>query len=538
MEESTNVTNQTEGATQTEGSQPDNTPMTPPPADSNAGPVPGMNQQMEPQQKSKGTMTAIIIVCALIVVLAIAAVIVALSLFSSPKSKVFKAVAVTMADTDTSFAEYLGIEELTKLTTQGAYSSELELMLESIEDGSMTDYSMASGIGLNAQNSMDYDAKKLTSDIKLLYNGANLLEMNIFGDDTIVGVAMPGIYEGALAVNMETFMHDYNELWRREFGETVFVEEHDLNIFEVQPDADSFSEAYAEDLKNIYEVIEVTKTDERRTVNVKGKEQECVGYEVIVPQQAAEVLALDMIDYVKTISMSTEEDSIQELEETLLEQIDKDITYMIYLDKSGRMVAMEFEYALEYDEEEKNCRADMEWAGTDHLWNDFKIDIACEDVETGEIITLNVWHTLDKENEEIRRTLNADMGRTVNDSSNAVNLVYKSSVDTTQGNTRAMITFEEDEEELLKMDMQGAFSDVKAGEQYRFHMDSLDLSMSEYTFSLSGSYALGDLKEEIVLEDNRLRYILEMDESEMEELANEMIENIWNSPLVTMMFSQ
>lgn len=504
--------------------------QTPPPA----GGVPGMNGTGEPPKKKNGAVAAVIVVCVLIVLLGIGAVAVGMSMFSSPKAKVFKAITATMSDGDTSFSDYLGIEELVEMTTDGEYSSELNLILEGMDDG-YSDYSMVSGIGINAENSVDYDARKMTSDIKLLYNGSRLLSMDVYADDTIMGVKMPDLYEGSLVMDTETFMADYNEFYIREVGEPFFEEEFSFNIFTTKPDEQIFKKEYAADLKNIYEVIEVTKIPEKRTVSVGGKEQQCAGYTLVIPQKAVEVFLMDVFDYLKKTDASASQGEYDEMQEWLLEVLNKDLVYRIYLDKGGRMVALEYDYEITYDDETINCRADLEWTGQKHLWNDFSAEIRMENEEFDEVITMSAHYTMENETGEIRQKLTVDM--TEESSEERIGFEYKASVDTSSGDTRLMLVMDSDEEEYFRVDLQGAFKDVKAGSQYRFDMDQLDLSLSEeeLLMTLSGSYAIGSLRDEIEIDSGRERYILDMSEAEIEELGYEVMENLWNSPLFSMM---
>lgn len=504
--------------------------QTPPPA----GGIPGMNGTGEPPKKKNGAVAAVIVICVLIVLLGIGAVAVGMSMFSSPKAKVFKAVTATIADSDKSFADYLGIEQLVDMTTDGQYSSELNLILEGMDDG-YSDYSMVSGIGINAENSVDYVDRKMTSDIKLLYNGSRMLSMDVYADDTIVGVKMPDLYDGSLVFDTETFMADYNEFYIREVGEPFFEEEFSFNVFTTKPDEQIFKKEYAEDLKNIYDVIEVTKIPEKRTVSVGGKEQQCAGYTLVIPQKAVEVFLIDLFDYLKKTDASASQAEYAEMQEWLLEVLNKDLVYHIYLDKSSRMVALEYAYEITYEDETINCRADLEWTGQEHLWNDFSAEIRAEGEEPDEVITMSAHYTMENETGEIRQKLTVEM--TEESSEERIGFEYKASVDTSSGDTRLMLVMDIDEEEYFRVDLQGAFKDVKAGSQYRFDMDQLDFSLNEdeLLLTLSGSYALGSLRDEIEIDSGKEYYMLDMSEAEIEELGNEVMENLWNSPLFSML---
>lgn len=500
--------------------------------------IPGyLNAEQQP--KKKGPIVAIVLLCVFIILLIICGVILGIGMLSSPKEKVMKAVGTTMADVDTTFADYLGMQDLMTLTTKDKYSSELELTLEELEDNYWgDDYSMLSGIGIKTEINMDYKARKMLSDMKIRYNGANIVGLKMVADDTQLGIEMPDFYDGYLVMNYENFAENYNNSYISRASGLTVDEDYKVDMFSggAATGGEVFKKKYAEDLKNIYEVIEVSKTDEKRDVELNGKTQSCTGYEVVIPQVAIQVFIEDILEF--TESISTYEDvDYSEIEEMMLELFDEDIEAMVYLDKKGRMVAFECRMELGIEDEAIDYKLDVEWTGKEHLCNAYVAKMSLKDKETEETIKVTVKHSLTKEGSEVRRKLTVDASGDGLDDYEAPSFEYKSSIDTSSGESRVVCVMDADGEELWNLDVRGAFQNVKAGKQFKYDMDSLVLSMedSDYVVRMSGSYALGDLKKEIVVDIDNSRDLLEMKEMDYYELVEEIADNLYNSPIMNML---
>jgi len=79
----------------------------------------------------------------------------------------------------------------------------------------------------------------------------------------------------------------------------------------------------------------------------------------------------------------------------------------------------------------------------------------------------------------------------------------------------------------------GGFEDVKAGESFTFTLDdiTLDINGGDYTASLSGDFYIAPLTDTIESPTGTKYNIFEMTESDITNVATEVMTNVMSSPL-------
>lgn len=490
--------------------------------------------EISPAPKKKSPLGLIIgIIVAIVVFIACAIGAFAFILLSNPTAKVTKAVVATLSDSDKTASEYLQLDKLTENTANGAYQSAFHLNLDDIQSDMSADLEpiLALAPSLSVETATDIQNQKASSDIDFICGGTPLVTLNCFADGTTFGIAAPDYYDGSLSFDTMTLAEDFNNSYMRSIaGTEELTEEVNQNYFEtLKQQADfwtAYSTNYAEDNAALLKAMTVEKTDSA-DISINQKKVTAVGYLVTIPGENVRTFldnanTLLENDYLK--------DSFAELESQLgTITFPENFICTIYV-ADGKMVRFTYNDDFTVDTESMNLDATIDWTGVAHANDEINSTINLTDTTTEESFAITCSSTVTNEDNEFRHLYGFTLKN--NSYDETVGGTLTCLLNTADGTFTLDSNISDDTESVFTINMSGAFSNVADG---YFTADVSDASLAipsdNMSLTLSGDYSIQALDGEVTIPDGTLRPIFEMDETDCQDLGQEVIGNLMSSPI-------
>jgi len=256
-----------------------------------------------------GGVAAAVIVAALLIA--------ALSgLFSSPKGRVGKALAKTLA-AHAAASEEMGLPDVVGLFRDKSVSQRLSVELTGV-NGEVFGENLSALEGLGLRLGVDYDQKgrKAGAEAAALWGSDEIVSFQMLVDDNVLSLASPQFTQGdAYGLDTET-LGEAMVQWGLEAADDspVKLEEIGFNLFDLVDQYGSGSgdtgETLAEAGKRLADAIEVEK-DGKKKIDVNGNRVEADAYRVTIPHEALE-------DYVDALEDVWEQQNGREAMEEIL----------------------------------------------------------------------------------------------------------------------------------------------------------------------------------------------------------------------------
>ena len=292
---------------QTDASTPGYSYGAAPQTDSSGGPT--------PPSGGKGRGKGLIIGGAVAAVAVVALVVFALSgLFASPKTRVEKALAKTLAAYQQA-SEKVGLPDFSELSNTQSTSQSFSLALNSVNSDLIgVDLSFLRGLGFRMSSDLDLERRELGYDMAAFWGGDDIISFQIMAKDDVLCFASPEFTGGdAYGFNTETLGRDLYKL----IGEDE-VRDIRFNLFDMiesyMPDEDQNKEtqqAIQDANAALLEALEVEKTG-KESLKVNGKSVDATAYHVTVPRDALRDYFDALIDTMEDFDLADRMESMYE----------------------------------------------------------------------------------------------------------------------------------------------------------------------------------------------------------------------------------
>lgn len=231
---------------------------------------------------------------AAVAVIALLAV-VASGLFASPKQKLERAVAKSLA-AYAQAEDALGLPDLDRLTRERSVSQRMSLRLTGLNTGIIGyDLSSLEGLGLRLQSDLDGADRKIGMELAAFWDDQELLSVLLAADDNQVCLASPQLTGGDFyGVNTETLGEDLRRMGVQDAGDISFNFFDLVDIAAPEGQTEEIAKAVKEANKALFDAVEVEKGG-KETISVNQTETRTDVYRVTLPEQA-------MKDYVNNLA--------------------------------------------------------------------------------------------------------------------------------------------------------------------------------------------------------------------------------------------
>ena len=466
--------------------------------------------------------------------------------------------------------EIFGFSELQKNSIGSSMEEGLELVLSSCSDESVDEYA---GSGFRVEGKQDAEAKKSVADIGIIYNDMDLLTMKLYYGDEMLMAAVPELVEKVFVLDLSEGLAD-----RMKASPTLgpVLEEQDIDVdglFGLMKE--TLDKAYTEEASDPYDLKglvnrykEGCKAQEnfkaamtvekagKKSCQMDGAEINCRGYQVHISKDAMIAFLRTSSDfflqdeqlkqaYLENLELSTrmmsffgdsaagmsakelQEQTYEEVSAQVTEVIDQldqslqDVDMMVYVDKKGRLAALEGTTAV--------IPAAEDDAGNQTDGEPVPVSFAVN-LQGGTYLTQNAWASVTTENDGEPVTL--ELTKTGNYGEGLLDCSYQVSVNEIVLNFDGHYTVEAGEYALngnVQMDgaekgslsISGVVDQLEKGVSFHADMDEFSLKLPEESveLTLSGEYYARPLAEEVTAPEGEQMDVLAATEEDWQAVA-------------------
>lgn len=482
----------------------------------------------EPVKKKKGALTGIIIAIVLLVIALVGLGIwLAVSLMGkSPQSRLtngFKNWGKEAAAYSNMAGKEVGWGTIAENLENGASSQDIKLNMTIPDLSGIT-------LGIDISSNSDVPNKKSSTDISASVANIELLGGRLITDEDSMYITVPDLTEETLKISGENLGRDFNaSVWSDFFG-IELEEDFPAGLDEEEEDL-TFSEQFVinmtSDLKELYRNMTIEAADTYIEKNYNGKKEKCNGFQVVLPAE-------DLNRMLEHIQEEFEEGNGRQIAARILgssqtEEVDEflegvsllfdaryasDFKLVIYLDSRDRIVHLATPETIRFKDSDIELGYAFDFNGSQRTLDEvegmikflnpdgstFTIDVARDALLNGQDYTNKVKISMNDYN--VYSDTEEDLYMEYTN-------IWKGAEKTVQ--IEAAIYDEEDD---VRLKLEGSFSDVVQGESLVFDLSALNLIYNdEMMLKFTGSYSVEPLKEQIEVpqQATELLYMNEME---------------------------
>jgi len=497
----------------------------------------------KPAKSKKGTIIAIV-AAIVVAIVGISAFAIMNTKTADPKQVVLDAFKTVNPEGEISpMEELFGWSKIPGNLKQE--SSEIALTVK-MDSCSYADVNTYAGIGLRMGVKEDIAAENSEMNVAVLYKDMGLANLNLYvGDKTLV-MAIPELSSKVFTLAIDDTLGD--RIKNSPIVGPILAENGvDLDAYltymdelVAQAEDQEGTEVQVLDLKamldryekgcsardNFKAAMEV-KAGEAASFTLDGKEEKCNGYDVVISKDS-------LIEFLRTSSDFFLQD--EELKEAYLKQLEAavrmseimggssmgmgssandmmqqsydemeasvdqmigyleeslhDVTMTVYVDKKGRLAAVNGTTVITAEEEDMNVKFNWELQGGTYLTQNMLGEIVLTDA-AGESISVDFTQaeTYDKSN------LTYELKMNVLAIDDAVNFVYKGDYSTESGSYNISTKIAANQEDMFEITAKGIVDELEPGKWIHASLDALKLSVmgDPDLFTLSGEFGIQPL---------------------------------------------
>lgn len=370
---------------------------------------------------------AIIIICIVLVLgLAIGGICLFLftPLFKSPKQQLVYAATKTFYEEPSALYGSDGLLILS-LLADGKFNYSTEFALDKIKldsdafgisDGDLINYKMLAGVYMGQDGSVSIPDRQYYSSTTIRYTGFRLTQTDAYIDDSDVYLTDQKLLDGNLYFNTESFGDDYQDSIFYDSLEPFSIGDVSINdklssisfnIFDSLDDMQSYIQKLVikdrkktiSSLHSIYDDIDVERTGRRKSCQVGEHEEYCNEYAVTLPLSVLEDLDISGAD-------------------DLIDALDDDFEFYVYVDSKYRIVAITHEYELPMDKVAENISSNLpdeyafdfpsinyelevRFCGTEYVTSNINVSLLFTNADTdNELADITCAYSYDKSSKE------------------------------------------------------------------------------------------------------------------------------------------
>lgn len=482
----------------------------------------------EPVKKKKGMLAGIIIAAVLLVVALVAIGIwLAVSLMGkSPQSRLtsgFRNWGEEAAAYSNMAGKEVGWETIVQNLEDGAVSQDIKLNMTIPDLSGIT-------LGIDISSDSDVPNGKSSTDISASVANIELLGGRLITDEDSMYITVPDLTEETLKISGENLGKDFNaSVWSDFFGIEL---EEDLSVGLGEEEEDlTFSEQFVtnmtSDLKELYGNMTIEAADTFIEKNYNGKKVKCNGFQVVLPAEDLNRMLEHIQEefeegngrqIVARILGSSQTEDVDELLESILLLFDaryaSDFKLVIYLDSKDRIVHLATPETIRFKDSDIELGYSFDFNGSQRTLDEveglvkflrldgssFTVEVSRDALLDGQDYTNKI--KLSMNNYEAYSDTEEDLYMEYEN-------IWKGAEKTVQ--IEAAIYDEEDD---MRLKLEGNFSDVVQGESLVFDLSALNLIYNdEMMLKFTGSYSVEPLKEQIEIpqQATELLYMNEME---------------------------
>ena len=497
----------------------------------------------KPAKSKKGTIIAIV-AAIVVAIVGISAFAIMNTKTADPKQVVLDAFKTVNPEGEISpMEELFGWSKIPGNLKQE--SSEIALTVK-MDSCSYADVNAYAGIGLRMGVKEDIAAENSEMNVAVLYKDMDLANLNLYiGDETLV-MAVPELSSKAFTLKIDDTLGD--RIKNSPIVGPILAENGvDLDAYltymdelVAQAEDQEGTEVQALDLKTMLDRYEKgcsardnfkaameVKAGEAASFTLDGKEEKCNGYDVVISKDS-------LIEFLRTSSDFFLQD--EELKEAYLKQLEAtvrmseimsgssmgmgssandmmqqsydemeasvdqmigyleeslhDVTMTVYVDKKGRLAAVNGTTVITAEEEDLNVKFNWELQGGTYLTQNMLGEIVLTDA-AGESITVDFIQagTYDKNN------LTYELKMNVLAIDDAINFVYKGDYSAESGSYNISTGMTVNREDIFEITAKGIVDELEPGKWIHASLDELKLSVTGEPdlVTLSGEFGIQPL---------------------------------------------
>lgn len=520
-------------------------------AETVVSPAPVINTQlnMEPPKKKKHTGAVIAAAVGAVAVVGIAAGVFLSMDRTDPKTAVFDGFKTVFADDSVRpVEEVFGFNDLYTNVLQNGGDYGMGLTLK--KDNALGLSSMEGG-GFKITEKSDLANMKGNVGLGIVYNGLDITDIQFYYDDTNIMAAMPDLFDTVFTLNYKDDLD--KQIENSPFlGKAIAQSGVDMQVLKdyieycsklaqsespVPFDLAGFQERYKKEsnsFKTLKDSIKVEKIKAKKEFKVDGAKQSCRGFDVVIGKEDLldfmedssnflledEELKAELTEYYNQVmNMSARmypnsylyddpanmgeqmvnemwdlmEEGSTELIKGLDECMDDEVNMTVYLDKKGRMVALEASTGLtNKDDSNAALSVKAEFNGGAYLTQNMtaSLNVDVDGDESEFTFTKGGEYTKDA------LTCEIEFGAVV-DTDN-LGFTYSGNYDIAEGDYDLSVTGSMSDMGSFKASITGVIDDLEKGKAFRADADSIKISSNgRELMELTGFYSIAPLDGEI-----------------------------------------
>ncbi len=430
--------------------------------------------------------------------------------------------------------ELFGLSEFAENIQKSSTEGGLTLKLSGSSDPSVSQFT---GSGIRIEGKDNKETKEGSANIGVIYNDMDLVNLDAYyGNDKVV-LGIPELSTKAFTLDLSkdlvqqvkdspTFGPMAEEMGINVEGFAAYFEELQKQAEasgEQQPfDLAALMNRYKEGCKaeaNFKAALTVTKGD-KKNFTMDGSEVSCRGYETVVSKASMieflntssdfflqdEQLRQDFLNQLQmTVRMSelmgesmgavSAEDltkqTYDEVERTVEEMVTyldeslDDVNMMVYVDKKGRLAAVEGTTVLHVDDEDLDVKFTIELKGGSYLTQNFDCNV--EVTDGTDTVTAKVIRSGAYDGNQLTDDMNVEVAMT---GEGEYGFTYTTTYTKDSGDYHVGMNLYGEGSELFDISLTGVIDDLEKGKSFHADIDELKITVfdkSDYV-SLEGEY--------------------------------------------------
>lgn len=515
------------------------------------------NQNMETKKSGKGGVIGICVAAA-IVLLSVAAALVYTFVYNTPQRKLtraFEKLGREFAGSESSFLEELKIEDILANARKNPTGMEgsANITVPYLDENSMFDT-----VGIDFISHVNRPEQKSETTLTLSVANVDFLELQtaLIGDNLYM--ALPGLLSDTYEMNLKTIGKDYRDsVWESLLGVDL-DEDFSIDVYnDKEEDNASAEETFARETQFAKEILSVIDRHKEalRKASVYKQQKDYITVTVdkdalndfmedlgraFTDSEALNAVIDEYIDsqYAVIRYLQVSEDELQEMKDDTKEEITdaiaevfdislkEDAVIRFSIDKSGRLSGIETEEDLLLDNADISgigfvLNFNGEKNSTEDITGKWNVEMT-----TGETMECELHYTTERTKEEdvITYTLHADF-TDADGEKNSGDFAFHSTFAKVDKEFSVSVKTG-DGSENLSLDIDGAFTDYKAGESFEITFGNILLEEDGKTvFKATGSYKIAPYDGDINTPEGAVN-VFEMSQMDIYSLIMELEQNL------------
>lgn len=454
--------------------------------------------------------------------------------------------------------EVMGVDLQEDIMQSEAMQNSFAVTIEDMS-GEGTEYAagIMRGMGISTEAKRNKENTLATGKIALNQNSLSLLEANFYKKDSEIGVSIPKLFDQYLAVNLDTFVKDYNaSALCKMMGQTL--DEENYNAVKKYLDNKSNPEVnkelvrkMSERAKQLSDKIDVKYTG-KTDVKIAEQNKKFNSYEITVPEaemkgylkDTAKILMEDkgFQDYLKTLDVMEQAQGQEKTSDMMKKAVDEfnagidkaeqlSLKVKLVIDNNSHIVKFVYLFTGKIDGKNTEIQADASLLGSKFMLDDAKFTLSLKSDNEKAGIDLASTSNYGNEDAKIKQNVAVEMKTNeVTDLNMKLDIAYDTKAKENNLSIKADINSPEGTQ--LTADASGTMNIDRAKKLIDTEMKKIALKVTENGaetgITLTGKYSLKAIKaSDIQIKKDNAKQLFSMTEEEI----NQLIQGAYNGAM-------